>query len=119
MYYFRYAPRCGIPTSIERIPSGEWKSESRVYETSNPRDKHVGELFSVTTGRIESFNAGGCGNRQSRVLSTRQAVRCAFARSGGGSYCKRFHWLKLGKGGGVHLNAHICAGHKRISVLQK
>jgi hypothetical protein len=25
---------------------GEWKSESRVYETSNPCDKHAGELFS-------------------------------------------------------------------------
>jgi hypothetical protein len=25
----------------------EWKSSSLVYETSNPRDKHVGELFSV------------------------------------------------------------------------
>jgi hypothetical protein len=25
-----------------------WKSESRVYETENPSDKHQGELFSVT-----------------------------------------------------------------------
>jgi hypothetical protein len=30
------------------LAGGSGKSSSLVYETSNPRDKHVGELFSAT-----------------------------------------------------------------------
>jgi hypothetical protein len=44
--------------------SGEWKSSSLVYETSNPRDKHAGELFSAATATstmatlLVSINSG-------------------------------------------------------------
>jgi hypothetical protein len=44
--------------------SGEWKSSSLVYETSNPGDKHAGELFSAATATstmvtlLVSINSG-------------------------------------------------------------